>query len=344
VTMQQVADLCGVSIGTAARALNNRPGINPRTREKVLRVSRELGYRPHLLARSLRTGKTMTIGIVVYDLDNRFFAQLVNALETTAKESGYFLYLTLSNHNLDQERTCLEHLVGLNVDGIIIVPTNRGNEFIQFVKSLHVPLVTIGNRLSQAIPFVGIQDREAIRRAVAAAAQKGYRRIIYVSPPLSYKGRENIYEVEERLEGLREGAREHGIDTLILKEKAFRDQLLAAVCGAASGDPAGARAGGASAVGAGARTAVMCSSDIYALESLSYLKAAGVRVPEHCGVIGFDDIDLLRYVTPALTTISYPIPLVAQQAFSVLKHLMAGDRGLPDVPLIESRLILRDSL
>ncbi len=268
----------------------------------------------------------MTIGIVVYDLDNRFFAQLVNALETTAKESGYFLYLTLSNHNLEQERACLEHLAGLNVDGILIVPTNRGNEFLQFVKSLHVPLVSVGNRLSQAIPFVGIQDREALRRAVGAVAQRGYRRIIYVSPPLSYKGRENIYEVEERLEGFREGVREHGLESVILKDKAFREPLLAASTGSAL------------------RTAVMCTSDIYALESLSYLKASGIRVPEDCGLIGFDDIDLLKYVTPALTTVSYPIPLVAREAFALLRRLMAGDQDIPEVPLIESTLILRDSL
>jgi LacI family transcriptional regulator len=300
VTMQQVADLCGVSIGTAARALNDRPGINKRTKEKILRVSRELGYRPHLLARSLRIGRTMTIGIVVYDLDNRFFAQLVNALETTAKESGYFIYLTLSNHDLEQERACLEHLAGLNVDGVLMVPMNKGTEFIQ--------------------------DRAAIHRAVDAAAQRGYKRIIYVSPPLSYKGRENIYEVEERLEGFREGARKHGIETAVIKEKAFREPLLAT---SASADT---------------RTAIMCSSDIYALEALSYLRAAGFRVPEDRGLIGFDDIDLLRYVTPALTTISYPIPQVALEAFALLKRLMAGESDLPDVPLIEPALIVRESL
>ena len=324
--MKQVADVCGVSIGTAARALNNTPGVNARTKEKILRVSRELGYRPHLLARSLRIGKTMTIGIVVYDLDNRFFAQLVNALETTAKESGYFLYLTLSNHNLDQERACLEHLSGLNVDGILIVPTNKGNEFIQFVKSLHVPLVTIGNRLSQAIPFVGIQDRAAVRHAVAAAVQKGYGKIIYVSPPLSYKGRENIDEVEERLEGFREGVKEHGIASVVLREKSFQRQLLEALADRSM------------------RTAVMCSSDVYALEALSALRGAGMNVPGDCGLIGFDDIDLLKYVTPALTTVSYPIAQVAREAFTLLKGRMAGDQEPSEVPLIETSLILRDSL
>jgi LacI family transcriptional regulator len=268
----------------------------------------------------------MTIGVVVYDLDNRFFAQLVNELEKAAKESDYFLYLTLSSHDLDQERACLEHLAGLNVDGILMVPTNRGNEFIQFVKSLDVSLVTIGNRLSKAIPFVGIQDREAVKSAVKVAVSRGYRRIIYVSPPLSYKGRENIYEVEERLEGFREGVKAHGIEALVLKEKAFREPLLAACAGNM------------------VRTAVMCSSDIYALESLSYLRAAGLRIPEDCGMIGFDDIDVLRYVVPALTTISYPVPEVAREAFALLKRHMAGDGDLVDVPLIEPKLILRDSL
>jgi LacI family transcriptional regulator len=326
VTLKQVAEICGVSLGTVTRALSDKPGINPQTKEKILRVSSELGYRPDLVARSLRMGRTMTIGIVVYDLDNRFFSQLVNALETAAKASGYFFYLTLSNHDLGEERACLEHLVGLNVDGILLVPTNKGNEFVQFVKSLRVPVVTVGNRLSTSIPFVGIQDRQAIRGAIGAMAERGYRRVIFVSPPLSYKGKENIYEVEERFEGFREGIKERGLEGVVLKDKAFGGPLVAAL------------------VAGGPRTAVMCTSDIYALEALLHVRSAGLRVPEDLGLIGFDDIDMLKYVTPRITTISFPIAKVATEAFALLKRHMAGEGADGEVPLIETSLVIRDSL
>lgn len=326
ITSRELAKICGVSIGTVDRALNNRPGINPQTKERILRAGRELGYRPHLVARSLRTGRTSTVGVVVYDLDNRFFAQLVNAIESAARESGYFVYLTLSHHDLAQERGCLEHLAGLNVDGILMVPTNKGNEFIRLVKSLPVPLVAIGNRISQNLPFVGIRDREAIRGAVGLIAEKEYTRVIYLSPPLSYSGKENIYEVEERYEGFREGVREHSLASAVIRDKHFEQALADEV------------------KGNGSRTAIMCSSDIYALECLRLLASWGMRVPQDIGLLGFDDIDILRYVRPGLTTISYPIGEIARESFVMLKALMDGETESCPARLIEPKLVLRESL
>jgi LacI family transcriptional regulator, galactose operon repressor len=325
ITSKELARICGVSIGTVDRALNNRGEINAQTRERILRISRDLGYRPHLVARSLKTGKTKTLGIVVFDLDNRFFAQLVNAVEQAAREARYFVYLTHSRHDLDQERDCLEHLAGLNVDGILLVPTNRGPEFARFLRSLHAPLVSIGNRLGPSVPFVGIQDREGMKKAVAFTAAKGYQRIVYVSPPLSYRGRENIYEVEERLEGVREAARHLGIPAIVLREKTFQDGLKDAVARSS------------------ARTAIMCSSDIYALQCLELVRAWGMQVPRDVGLMGFDDIDILKYVRPALTTISYPIHRMAVEAFALLKRLMEGTDGAAPA-LIETKIIERESL
>ena len=315
-----------MSIGTVDRALNNRPGINQKTKERIQSVSREIGYHPHLVARSLKTGRTSTVGIVVYDLDNRFFAQLVNAIESVARESGYFIYLTLSHHDLSREKECLEHLASLNVDGVLIVPTNKGGEFIRFVKSLPVPVVAIGNRISPTIPFVGLQDKEAIRSAVGVIAGRGYTRVIYVSPPLSYGQRENIYEVEERYAGFRAGVQEHSLQSGVIRDKHFQEALQEAI----KGDSA--------------RTAIMCSSDIYALECLRLLGSWGMRVPEDVGLLGFDDIDFLKYIRPALTTISYPTAEIAHEAFRILKELMAGATGTCLARLIEPKLIVRESL
>ena len=336
ITSRELAKICGVSIGTVDRALNNRPGINPQTKERILRAGQELGYRPHLVARSLKMGRTSTVGIVVYDLDNRFFAQLVNSIESAARESGYFVYLTLSHHDLAQEKGCLEHLAGLNVDGILMVPTNKGNEFIRLVKSLPVPVVAMGNKISQNVPFVGIKDREAIRAAVGVIAEKGYTRVIYVSPPLSYGGKENIYEVEERYDGFREGVRERSLSSAVIRDKHFEQALAEEVkgsCFPGNGSP-----------GAGSRTAIMCSSDIYALECLRLLGSWGMRVPQDVGLLGFDDIDILKYVRPALSTIAYPTDEIARESFIILKALMDGESESCPARLIDPRLVLRESL
>lgn len=121
-----------------------------------------------------------------------------------------------------------------------MVPTNKGNEFIRLVKSLPVPVVAMGNRISQNVPFVGIKDREAIRAAVGVIAEKGYTRVIYVSPPLSYGGKENIYEVEERYDGFREGVRERSLASAVIRDKHFEQALAEKVkgsCSPESGSP-----------------------------------------------------------------------------------------------------------
>ena len=301
ITTKELAELCGVSIGTVDRALHDRGGIKAETKEKILKLAKELGYRPHRLAQSLKQGKSMTIGLVVFDLENQFFSQLVTTIEANAILQEYFVYLTITDGKPEDEMGYLDHLSSLNVDGIIIFPVNRGREFTQYLKSLNTPIVTIGNRVASAFPFIGIKDRLAIADAVGDIASKGYRRIIYVSPPLSYRGKGNIYSVEERLAGYREGIKVHPSlgRTVIIKDKKYLQTL---------GDMDLRQE----------KTAILCSSDIYALEILNFLREKSLRVPEDVGVMGFDNISVLKYVRPSLATIAYPIQEMGKKAVDCL--------------------------
>lgn len=130
ITTEDIARICGVSRGTVDRALNNRPGISPKTKEKVLKVAKELGYRPNMIACSLAKGHTMSIGVVVFDLNNEFFAQLLNSIEIRARELGYFTYLVLTQKDPKVEKECLSHLVDRNVDGIILFSINKGDNLM----------------------------------------------------------------------------------------------------------------------------------------------------------------------------------------------------------------------
>lgn len=321
ITTKEIAEICGVSIGTVDRALHNRTGIKPETKEKILKVAKELGYRPHHLARSLRQGKTMTIGVVVFDLDNQFFSQLVTAIEARAVELGYFVYLAITDDDPKEEIDYLDSLSSLHVDGIILFPVNGGMKFTQYLKSLKTPVVTIGNRISKAFPFIGVKDRQAIKDAVAYIAARGYQQIIYVSPPLVYKGTKNIYSVEERLAGYREGIKE--IPSLhkpvVIREKTYRKIL----------DNTPLHNG---------KTAILCSSDIYALEVLNYLRAKGMKVPEDVGLMGFDNINILQYVTPSLTTIAYPIREMGIKAVDCL-IAQINSETFPNTELLDHKII-----
>ena len=323
---KELAKICKVSIGTVDRALHDRPGINPETRELVLQAAKKYNYRPQLAARSLRTGRTMTIGIIVFDLENQFFSQLVNALVRRTREDGYFLHVTLSEHDSKREAECLQHLESLPVDGIMIVPTGTGKQLTRLVQRLNIPTISLVNKVSDKIPFVGIDDRGAMYQAFELLVGKGYDRVVYFSPPLSYEGKENIYAVAERFEGYKMGVEAHGMEQLVINQKRSLDALTTLV-----------RSGTQ-------RTAVLCSSDIYALQSLKYFSEAGIRVPHDVGIMGFDDISLLEYVNPPLTTVSQQIDTIADVAFTTVKRLLEGDSSVPPVTLTECRMIERGSV
>ncbi|MCP4403182.1 MAG: LacI family transcriptional regulator [bacterium] len=327
ITTKQIASVCGVSIGTVNRAFYDKPGIKPTTKEKILKVAKELGYRPHRLARSLQQGKTMTIGIVVFDLDNQFFSQIVSAMERRADELDYSVYLALSGGDSHEEKKHLDRLAGLHVDGIVLLPVGMGMEFIRYLRSLNTPLVTIGNIVSKGFPFIGIPDRQAIKDAVAHIAAKDYQRIIYVSPPLSYKGERNITSVENRLAGYREGMKEFASlhKPVVIRDKKYLEALEKIP------------------LLEGGKTAILCSSDIYALEILQFLRSKDLNVPKDVGLMGFDNIDLLHHVMPPLTTIAYPMKELGTKAVECLVAKIKGD-PFSDTELLHHEIIERASL
>lgn len=327
VTTIEIAKICGVSRGTVDRVLNNRSGVNPQTREKVLQAAQQLGYRPHFIARSLAKGRTMTIGVVVFDLKNSFFTQLVNSIEARAREAGYFVYLTLTNKDAELEKKCLEHLAGRQVDGLILCPVNKGKAYEEYLTKLDIPVVAVANRLSRQIPYVGIDDCRAMKDAVKYVLEKGYREIVYISPALSSGKKVNIYAQQQRYLGLQEAVKtfDGNVDIILADTKEFKAVLdKMDFC-------------------KGERRAILCSSDIYALETLSYFKARELGIPHDAGLMGFDSIEMLKYVEPAITTVSYPIGDIGQKAMDVLIGRMEGHDARKEV-ILEHRIVQGTSL
>lgn len=333
ITTEDIARICGVSRGTVDRALNNRPGISPKTKEKVLKVAKELGYRPNMIARSLAKGHTMSIGVVVFDLNNEFFAQLLNSIEIRARELGYFTYLVLTQKDPKVEKECLSHLVDRNVDGIILFSINKGYKFDDFLKNLHKPIISILNFISYQFPFIGVDEMHCMMDAVNLAVKKGYSHLIYVSPPLAQDNKHNTYTLEQRLKGFIQGCKENKLDQsnyTIINNYDYIKQLDDIVRSKTSTNPDN-------------RTAILCSSDIYALEILRYLEAQGFKIPHDIGVMGFDNINTLKYVKPGLTTISYPIDDIAVKAVDSLIKIIKGEE-ISNTSFLSHSIIERESL
>ena len=295
-TAGELAVLCGVSRGTVDRALHDKPGINPETKARILKLAAEHGYRPDYLGSSLVRGRTHTIGVVVFDLKNRYFAQLLQEIELSARRLGYAILISLTDKLVAQEIEALEQMRNRRVDGIILQPVGFGDAYEHFLAGLRTPVVTVGNRLSRRWDYVSFDNRQAAADAVRFLADRGYQHLIYLAPPLRYAGQSNISAQEERLAGAMAAAGEMGLATDVIRDQPYIEQTLALI----------RQANG--------RTAVFCSSDWYALTLYQASQHAGLKIPDDFGLMGFDRLDIFDLIKPELTSIVHPIEAIGSKS------------------------------
>jgi LacI family transcriptional regulator len=325
VTSKDIARICGVSRGTVDRALNNKPRINPKTKEKILRVAKELGYRPDLLARSLVKGKTMSLGVVVFDIRNRYFAQLVNSIEMEAKKYDYMVNITLQEKDPEMEIRLINNLVDRRVDGIIICPVNKGEEYEKFLKGLPVPVLVIGNMVSEDIPFIGIDEFKAADDATELIISKGYENIVFVCPPLADIEKENIYSHEQRLRGFLNAVKDKDIQFSVIGHWDYFNDITDILSNKTK------------------KTALFCSGDTFAMDIVKYLRKINKYIPSDVGIMGFDGIDTLEYVTPSLATVYNPVEEIGVKAIENL-ILMIDEKNINKHILVDYKVIEGNSL
>lgn len=302
VTVNEIAKICGVSRTTVLRALNNQTRVSDKTRRQVLEVAKELGYRPNLLARSLNTGRTMTLGIVAINMDNLIFVQTLSAINKEAQRKGYSLNIALHGQSSEAEMQRIRDFSDRRMEGILLSPISKGPEFEHFLLSLGIPVVCIGNYISDKISTVMIDEELAAREAVRLIASKGYRRIIFVCPPLAYESEQNIYSHTQR---------KLGLETELALHPEIEHQII-------DGDEYVQRLAPILKTLGTTRTAILCSGDIYALNIMRYFKAHKIKTPRDVGIMGFDDISILEYIVPRLTTVSTNVETVAVVAVNEL--------------------------
>lgn len=305
ISTTKIAEICGVSQGTVDRALNNRTGINEKTKEKILSVAREYGYRPNIHASSIAGGKSRLIGVVIFDLKNQYFSDLLTQVEFYCNCLGYSTVVMFTDKDHKKEIQCIQDLYQLCVDGIVLCPSNSGEEFENFLFSLGIPVITFGNRLSK-FPYVGINNAIAIRETVEYIAKKGYKKLIFVKPELIQK---NIFAQKERLDAFIEVCKNAGITYSITNLTNAESQIDSnELC------------------------AFICPTDIYAVKLLHIAQKHGV------GIIGFDNIRLIDELGLTLDSVSYDVPLTAKTA---VDHIV---NSTPVLNYIPHRIIERGSI
>jgi LacI family transcriptional regulator len=291
VNIKTLAQMCGVSIGSVHRALHDRYGVSPKTKAKILEAAAVAGYRPNFAARSLATGRTKTIGIIVFDLAHEFFSQVITAIMARLSPEGCHAAIAISNRDAEEEKKCLEIMAGQNVEGIVLLSVHRGNEFDQYLKGIGRPIVTFGNLVSSRWPYIGVDYEKATSDAVFYAFSKGYRRIVFLCPPLKQNTRENTYALEARAAGYRKAVKQlTGVESYsLITGPDYLDAIDKLLSRGSE------------------KTAILCSSDSYALKLLLHFNKHGVRVPTDVGLMGFDNLEILQYIQPSLATVDCSI-------------------------------------
>lgn len=289
ISTTQLAKICGVSQGTVDRALNNRSGINANTKEKVLRVAKLYGYRPKTQAKTVSDGKSRLIGVVVFNLDNPYFSDILTRIEKMCSKNGYSTVVMFTHMNAKREIECIDNLYHMNVDGIVISPVNSGEEFENYLLSLELPIVTIANRLER-IPYIGIDNSAAMRDTVKYVLDKGYDRLIYVKPDLNNS--DFSFAQKERLNAFCESLNDRGIEFAITEVESAENELSPYK-----------------------RNAFICANDFSAIRLFSVAK-------EHkAGIIGFDNVDFIDLFKFELDSVSYDIKATVS---AVMDYLING--------------------
>lgn len=315
VTIKDIARICNVSEGTVDRAVNHRFGIKPETKERVLKVARELNYKPNKIAQSLAIGSTKTIGIMCFDLENNYFASLVDVIEGIAKNEGYFINLILTHGDPKKEREGIAYLEERHVDGIVLFSVCKDADYSTYLQSLGIPIVTIYNRISEDFTFIGVDAKKAMRDAVKYIAGKGYERILFLNAKITSKKKQgmNVYTLQERQDGYLQGLREIGLHDPIVLEGLDEEAVSSAIC-----------------ANSGRRTAILCISDMYAVSVLELCKKKHWDVPGDVGIMGYDNMDMLQYIAPRICSVGYDVHLLGKQLVTVLLETMCSDAPSSD--------------
>lgn len=326
VTILDVARLARCSITTVSRVLNNSSHkVNEETRRRVLEAIQELDYRPNALAKSLLSRRTMTIGAVVPDISNPYYAEVVRGIQDTADEEGYTVLIQNTDRLSDRLRRGIHILREKNVDGFIFTGGLHGMERIgELLRELKERTVVIG-RLEENFPSVRVDNEQASILAVEYLVQKGYHRIAYVSGALYST------TMLDRLEGFRKALKQfdlqevpgyiqEGKQTLQSGYEAMRRLL------SLPKKP----------------EAILFANDQMLFGAMKALSEEGLRVPRDCAVIGFDNVPLCSYFEPTITSIEIPKYELGQAATQLLFSLIKGEKT--QTPLwFPVRLIERES-
>ncbi|MDD3628287.1 MAG: LacI family DNA-binding transcriptional regulator [Candidatus Humimicrobiaceae bacterium] len=327
VNYNDIAKLAKVSPTTVSHVINETRFVMPETKERVYKAMRELKYQPNLLARSLATGKTQTVGLVISDIRNPFYPELVQGVEEMAVKNDYNVFLCNTDYDIEKGVKSIGALIKRKIDGIIVASSQVDNSILKQLTDTDVNFVLVDwCKRNIKVDSLYFDYKVGIAEAVSHLVSVGHRDIYFIGGPKNLKTAEirirNFIDIMESYKDLRlnykilEG--NHKIDGgYEAARKMLKNKDLP--------------------------TAVMCSNDLTAIGAMKAFQSGGLEIPEDISIIGLDNIALTEIVSPELTTIELERYKIGKTAMEMLLNRIK-DKKLPrQICTFKTKLIVRKS-
>lgn len=331
-SITDVARLAGVSTATVSRVVSAAPyAVSPATRDRVLEAARALDYVPNALARGLHKSHVPVVGVIVHDITDPYFAEVVRGVEDAASVGGFLVITCSSDRIAERELSYVRLLRSMRASTVIFAGSGLDDAALNAEVARHLAAMRdYGAAIVHLSPHaageadIGVDNAAGIAGLVAALAGLGHRRIAYLAGPAS------LFVTRQRLDGYRQGLASAGLphDDRLVVQTGFN------------------REGGALGIdalldGEASFTAVIAANDLLALGALQRLAERGIDVPGQLSVAGFDDITTAAIATPGLSTVRLPLHEIGRRAFGYAEQLLAGRQ--PDRETLPTELVLRGS-
>lgn len=329
-TMLEVAQRAGVSKATVSRVLSGNGYVSKETRDRVFKAIEESGYRPNLLARTLATRQSQTIGLVVTNTlyHGIYFSELLFHAARMTEDRGRQLLLADGKHSAEEERQAVQYLLDLRCDAVIIYPRFLSiDEMDDIIQNHSQPVMVLNRRLRKNASHCIYADQHASScMAVSSLIEQGHRDIAFITGSLdSPTG-------IERLSGYKDALAQHDIT--------FRNELVAE----GKWTPASGAEGVRTLLSRNVPfSALVASNDDMAIGAIKQFQEAGVAVPGQVSVIGFDDIPIASYTVPSLTSVKLPVTDMIKETLNRLIFMLDGG-DFTSHPAFSGELIMRESL
>lgn len=330
-TLKDIAEKTGFSVSTVSRVLHDNSQkykISEETQAKVKKVAKDFGYRVNALARGLRLQKTFEIGIIVPDISNPFFSEVIKSLAGELRKKGYNFIVYDSDEDIAIERAAIKSLLEKRVDGLIVASVGQDFSHIQKIRDAEIPIVMVDRCFDDLdVDSVSVDNMNGALLAVNHLIKEGHTRIAFI------QGLPGTYANEKRLLGYKTALQDAGIsiDEHLIVGDDFRSlngyletKLLLNI----SNPP----------------TAIFTAGDLIALGTLEACKENNVMIPNDLSLVTFDDPVFASYLSPALSAVEQPIAKMAEMAAALLYRRMRNPLDERRKVLLEPKLNIRNSV